>query len=341
MNSFIKESRNIVRSLIQLVILGVMFCYQFATGKSLFIACYANTIDAGLQLNVILDSALTAFKQLLAPLALFSTAFYDVALEGTDKIDVPYYPLETATSKDFTGTYIFDKGTATQKKEITINKRKYQPMSYTSAEARRQPKFDPEKLGQLKGWKLAEDVLVDILSVVTAANFGAAAFTGIASTFDGDDAIELRTKATQAKWPSQGRGIVIDPTYVGELSKDMIAGGGMATYDRDVAGDALNFPRAFGFSWAETNVIPGNGENLVGFSVFQSAIIVGFSPVEPVAEVRELLSDYQIVTDTDTGISLEYRQWGDADTDTAKRTIECNYGYAPGEAAALQRIVSA
>jgi hypothetical protein len=313
---------------------------KFVTGLTTMPVCAANEIASELQLDLVLESAMIAFKQILHPLALFSTAFYDVPLEGTDIVQVPYYPLETAASKDFDGSYVFDKGTNTLSKPVTINKRKYQPLSFTSAEKRRQPKFDPEILGQLKGAKLAEDVLVDILSVVTAANFPTVGFTGAASDFDVDDVIDLDVAVTEAKWPVQGRGIITKPAYLGGLAKDMNSAGGMATFERDANGGVINFPTLAGFSFGPSNVIPSNGENLTGMVVYRSAILVGFSPIEPVAEVMSKLNRYEVVTDEITGLTLEYREWGDPDTDTAKRTIECNYGYAKGEVAALQRIRS-
>lgn len=301
----------------------------------------ANSIAAALQLDLVLDSAMTAFKQTLMPLALIATAFYDEPLQGTNKIQVPYYPIETAASKDFNGSYVFDKGTDTQAKEVTVDKRKYQPLSYTSEELRRQPRFDPEKLGALKGAKLAEDVMADILSVVTNANYGAAIFTGAAADYDVDDVIDHEATLTAAKWPKLGRGCIIGPTYIGGLKKDMNANGGAATFSRDSNGSAVNFPSMHGFSWAESNIIPANGENLVGMYVFNSAILAGFNPIEPAPEVMANLVAYEVYTDDETGISIEYRAWGDPDSDTAKRTIEVNYGFAKGETAALKRLVSA
>lgn len=301
----------------------------------------ANTVAAALKLDLMLDAAMTAFKQTLLPLAMIATAFYDMPLEGTDKAQVTYYPIETAASKDFAGTYVFDKGTDTQAKEITINKRKYQPLAYTSEELRRQPKFDPEKLGALKGAKLAEDVLTDIFSIVTLANYGAAIFTGAASDLDVDDVIDMEATLTAAKWPRNGRGIIVGPTYIAGLKKDMNSSGGFATFNRDSNGDAVNFPSLSGFSFADTNIIPANAENLVGMAVFNSGILAGFAPIEPAPEVMDKLTAYETYTDEETGLTIEYRSWGDPDTDTAKREIECNYGYAVGEAAALKRFVSA
>ena len=50
---------------------------------------------------------------------------------------------------------------------------------------------------------------------------------------------------------------------------------------------------------------------------------------------------YEIVTDEATGISIEFRQWGDPDSDQTRMIIEANYGFAKGEAAAINRLVSA
>lgn len=301
----------------------------------------ANTISSDLQLDLVLASAMEAFKEYLTPLALFSTVFNDVPLQGTDKVQVPYYPLETAASKTFNGSYVFDAGTNTQSKELTINTRKYQPLSFTSAELARNPRFDPERLGRLKGQKLAEDVLIDIWSLITASNYGSYAFAGAASDFDVDDTIDLEVAVTTAKWPVAGRGLILKPAYIGGLKKDMNANGGLATFGIGTNGSLETFPVVNTFNLAHSNVIPANSENLIGFASFPSALLVGFSPIQPAPEVMDQLSRYEVVSDPATGISLEYRQWGDADSDTAKRVIEVNYGKAVGEAAALKRLLSA
>lgn len=302
-----------------------------------------NNISADLQLDVILDSAMTAFKEILTPLAMFSTVFKDVPLQGTDKVIVPYYPLDTQAAKDFVPAngYEFDQDTNTATRELTINKRKYKPISFTSTEWNRQPMLDWEKLGRMAGMKLAEDVLVDIWSIITAANYGVPVFTGAAADFDVDDVIDIRTACDQAKWPQGNRSMIVDPTYMGGLTKDMNANGGIATYERDPNGGILTFPTIGGFSFAQSNIIPANAENLIGMVLYESAILVGFSPIEPTPEVRQQLNTYRVVSDPDSQISLEYREWGDPDMDTAKRTIEVNYGFNFGEQAALKRMTSA
>lgn len=115
-----------------------------------------NTIPQALRRSLILKSAMEEFKHKLISLGLFSTVLPNVPLEGNNEIDIPYIPLATSASKDFDGSYKFDKGDIESRK-IAVNKRKYQSLTFTSEEKARQPYYDPVTLGKLKSAKLAED----------------------------------------------------------------------------------------------------------------------------------------------------------------------------------------
>ena len=300
----------------------------------------ATTISSELKLNVVLDSALVALREALLPISSFSTVYNSVPLQGTDKIAVPFFPQATDATSDFNGTYSFNDTNAINSREITVNKRKYQALSFTSSELARQPYFNPEQLGFLKGRKLAEDILKDILSVVTLANYGAPVHTGAASTFDSDDMITIKTALDQAKWSKTARTMILDNTYEGALLKDA----GIKNASAVGTASAIQngqLPSIAGFNVIGTNLIPGNSQNLVGMVALPEAILVAFSPVTPSAGVRNNLTAYETVTDPETGLTIEYRSWGDPDTDTEKSVIEVNYGYAKGHEAALKRIVSA
>lgn len=177
-----------------------------------------NTIPSALRRSLILKSAMEAFKHKLISLGLFSTVLRNVPLEGNNEIDIPYIPLATSASKDFDGTYKFDKGDMESRK-ITIDRRKYQSLTYTSEEKARQPYFDPVTLGRLKGAKLAEDVLLDILSVITAENFGDAILTRNAADFDTDDIIDLETKIDELEWPDSPRGMLLKSSYMANVRR--------------------------------------------------------------------------------------------------------------------------
>ena len=229
-----------------------------------------------------------AFKHKLISLGLFSTVLRNVPLEGNNEIDIPYIPLATSASKDFDGTYKFDKGDMESRK-ITVNRRKYQSLTYTSEEKARQPYFDPVTLGRLKGAKLAEDVLLDILSVITAENFGDAILTRNAADFDTDDIIDLETKIDELEWPDSPRGMLLKSSYMANVKKDIKTSGGLSTFGFSPLGE---LPNLMGFSFSKFNRLPDNGEKLQGFIVYPSAIMVALAPIAPTANVMKQLSTY-------------------------------------------------
>lgn len=295
---------------------------------------------SALKLDKILRNGIRALKKRLSPVLALSTVMRDQVLTETNKVQVPFYALETMTSKDFDGSYNFAGGDGTvAAREVTVNKRKYQTLEFTSKELRRNSVVDLNMVMQLKIEKLAEDILNDIWSVVTNANFGAAIFTGAASTFDRSDLVDIRSDLSQVNWPHAGRSLILESDYEGALVKEATA---VATEDGDTVRREGSVKRLVGFDLFEHPNMPGNGENLVGAAVLPYAILTAFSPIEPADEVKDNLSDYKIITD-DQGapLSLEYRSWGDPNSDTARRIIEVNYGYAKGDAAQLKRLVSA
>lgn len=297
------------------------------------------TIPAGLQKDVILSAALSALKLKLISLGIFSIAFRNVKLEGTDKMEVPYYPLEGSASKDFdqNNGYEFGDSYAQGVREVTVNKRKYQPLSISSAQFARQPQLNLEEVGKQKGDKLAEDIVTDILSFITAANFGAAVYTGLASTIDFDVVNEtIGAACDQAKWRKAGRSLALHSAYYRRIVGDLKDASLYASSDPVKKGVLEGVA---GFDVYSEDSIPGNAENLVGFAAYKSAMLIGFSPVQPKDEGR--IVEYQTMSDEDTGLTLEYRRWFDPDADMEKSVIECNYGYDLGEAAALKRIISA
>jgi hypothetical protein len=299
-----------------------------------------NDVDPALATNTLLDYTLRAFKRAMLPLSAFSTKFNDVQIRRGKNVEVPYYPLVTAASKDFDTCYVFDDDYTLGTREVPVNKRKYQEFTITGDDLARLPQLKVEEMGRMYGEKIAYDILEDILTVVTAANFGAAAFTGASTTFDSDDVTDLATVADIIPWPKTGRSLVVTPAYKGNLFKDGDVRLEYAYGDAGVIRDDM-LPKVGGFGFDWSPAIPANGENLVGFISFPSAILVAFSPVAPPPMARKVMSQYEVVADPDTGIMLEYRAWGDPGCDADYHVIEANYGYAKGEADALRRLVSA
>jgi hypothetical protein len=315
----------------------------------------ANTIDAGLQRQVILqDVVIRDFARRVISLNMFSTVFRDVPLQGLDTVEVPYYDLDTSASTPFvSGTgYTTVGNTTSSKREIQIGEgtggtgivgaghcRLYQALAFSSQEIARQPYLKVAELAGLKAEKLAFDIWQDILSVITVANFGAAAITKAAAQFDSDQIALL--KLACKKWPEGGRGLVLDSAYDANLLQDPSFKFALNAASDLAIKEGRLFPRVMGFDYTENPNIPANGINLVGFAVWKYAILVAFAPVPPVEEVRRAGTVWEMITDPATGITMEYRQFGTNTTDVATNVIESSYGYAAGLKTALKMIVSA
>lgn len=305
----------------------------------------ANNIDANLKRVLILNETVRDFALRVLPLRLFSSTFLNLALEGTDTVAVAYYPLQTAASQDFAngdgtgGTgYQFGQATNTQSKLITVNKRKYQPLDYSSYDFQRQPWFDAVRLGKMNAEKLGVDILTDILSVLTVANFGNPVKNQQAGAYTSDDIVDLRGDANLLSWPELGRSLIVDSTVDTSLSKDPSYKLALNIGTSAVIQEG-KFPNLSGFEYAWMPNFPENGINLLGCIAFASAILSAFAPINPAPGVRQQLVAYEIATDPMTGISLNYRHWGLAQADRDYEVIESAYGYQAGVANALRLLV--
>lgn len=302
-------------------------------------------ISSDLKIVKMLDGALRGFTPVMRSLAAtFTTRFNEstrpIGTRGDDVV-VPYYPIESAASSDFvdgTGYVFTSSGPNANARKVAITSRKYQPLIVSSAELNRS-NFELGALGELKGRKLAQDVFADIMSLITSSNYGAAALTGAAGTFDYDDVVDLGAVADAAHWPTDMRSLVTKATYLANLKKDGVLKDASAFGSASAVRDGT-IGRVGGFDVVDCEFIPANSQNLVGFIAYPSAILVATSPIQPSDKARALI-DYQIVADEETGISFEYRSWFDEDLDAEKWVVECNYGKLAGEAAAIKRIVSA
>ena len=305
-------------------------------------------ISTNLKVAEIMDAALTAFLRAPVPLRAWNMIGNKEqrGLQRGDTMRVPYYPLVATASEDWvpaTG-YDFTNGVPNvDTREVTIDKRKYQPIVTTSTELSRF-NYSPAEIGRVKGNKLAIDVTADILSVVTAANYGAAAFTGAANTFDSDSVIDVRNACKKDNWPStQDWFLILDTDYHTNLEKDADIKPAYSYGNTDPIQEGM-FGRLAGFNVMSTNEIPGNGENLVGMATTRSGILIGNAPIAPGGgrdDVANRTVEYETITDPGTGITLEYRKWFDENLDQVREVLEMNYGYALAEAAAIKRIVSA
>lgn len=325
-------------------------------------ALNSNSLDADLKRIVLLQEFVRNFAIVLAPIRLFCTTFESVPLAGTDYAVVRYYPLQAAgqsQSYDPSTGYNVAANTTTNSKKVliggagtansgvnaaanTANDRKYIASQWDSLTLRRQPGFDSLEMTKLNAQRLAIDVWSDVVSrVITAANYGPAVLNVAGSGFGGDNVADLQHQANIANWPTTGgRSMVLDSTLFTSALKDPVFRTVASSGDRKYA-----LQSAYGFD--ELAVVPTltsyspAGENLAGWIAFKSAVLFATAPIIPAPEVRKVMAGYEIVTDEETGITLEFRRQGNAQLDQATQIMQCCYGAICGVSAALKRITSA
>lgn len=300
------------------------------------------TIPSELKRDVLLRTAMRAFKNRILPIMAFARKFESIPLEGTDKIRVPYFPLASGATTNFNPANGYDtvNSQTLQTKEVTVNKRKYRAIQFTSVEWNRQPFLSLEEFVQLEAEKLADDILTDVFTVVTAANYPGTTIGALAaSAFDVDELLTLRRMCGQDNWPNAPRSVVLDSSFAEYLLRDSRVH--LENYGSAEAVREGRVPRVAGFDIYEVPNLPANGaEKLAGMAVIPSALAVAFSPIRPHPVLTQTVLQYQVVTDPDTGLSLEYRRFADAKMDSVMEVIECNYGFEKLETAALKRIVT-
>jgi hypothetical protein len=384
----------------------------------------SNTIASELQLTEVLDAALVAFRRAILPLQQFATAYSPVQLKGDNSMAVPYYPLSTSDSatRANNGSYkALATATTTQARKVVINKNKVQALSFTSEDRARQPMFDPEMHGRLKGEKLAFDIIADIFARFRHSDFTSGTIPAVAAaSFDENDVADLAQLCMESFWPETGRSLILNPAFHFNLLKQgqiidasksadprafrdamiqrilgfeemgtaglpsnngapfaitatastnvvsavahglsngdrvifpTLAGGAgltaasVAYFVRDAAADSFKISATIGGAEVDITTNYSSGtcrkfENITGIAAVPSALLVGFAPVEPTAAVRSQLYDYRIVTDSYSGIVLEYKHIGYGDTDEEVQVIECHYGDGLGETNAAKLITT-
>ena len=291
----------------------------------------------GIQDDIIARSVIQGFTANIAPMAALNTIFSDAASNRGDRVSVPRLAsaLDAAADKSVGGAYTI-QDIDSDAVEIILNKHKYVSMGADDIEVANSSALALERYGVRKGNLLAKTVVQDVFSEITAANFGGAAFTGAASTFDEDDVADIADVCDDADMPADDRYLVLSNAYITALRK--------VGAIKDTSGYGFNaiqsgvIPMLHGFKIIPSNIIPGNGENLVGFATDGSGIASAFRYLAPQDGNKYDRAEPVV---GEGGITLGLRNWYSEDFGNQRSVMECVYGYETGLAAGIKRLVSA
>jgi hypothetical protein len=281
------------------------------------------------------QSALQPFMSTLLPIRAFSTNF---SPEPADRLDTVRVPIVGAPSPsiDFSGSYTSNVDSTITVAPVQLNRHKFKTIHITARENAETSLNVLETLLQSAVKQLAQDVLTDIFTEITTVNFGAPAIPALASTtFNYKSVLGVREACAVANMPTGNRSLVLDSAYFSNLLGDDIVAKSFVTPIATTGVVDGVIRRLAGFDVFETNVIPGNGEKLVGFAAHPSAIAIAMRYLEPIAEYEEAGA----ITDPTTGLTFGYMRYTHTDSNRIFVTVECLYGFKVAIANGLKRIV--
>jgi len=280
------------------------------------------------------QSAIKPFMATLLPIRAFSSNF---SPEPADKLDTIRVPIVGAPSpaSDFSGSYTADVDSSIDVAPVQLNRHKYKTVHVTAREASETALNVLETLVGSAVKQLAQDVLQDIFTEITAANYGDPAIAALASTaFDYKKVLGVRESCANARMPSTDRALVLDAAYFSNLlGDDIVAKSFMTPVALPGVVDGV-IRRLAGFDVYETTILP-NTEKLVGFAGHPSCLAVAMRYLEPVAQYDEAGA----VTDPLTGLTFGYLRYTETSSNRIFVTVECLYGFKVAIAGGLRRIV--
>ncbi len=280
--------------------------------------------------------ALMPFMANLLPVTAFSTNFGPQQADRGDTVRVPLVGAPSGSS-DFAGDYTSNADSSITTVPVTLSRHKFKTVHITAREASETAMDALDVLVETAAQQLAQDVLLDIMTAITAANFGTPGIPALAaSNFDYKKVLNLRETCGSAKMPASPRSLVLDAGYYTNLlADDVVARSFNLNLSAPGVTDAL-IRRLAGFDLFETVVIPpDHAEKLVGFAVHPSAMAVAMRYLQPVAEYQQAGA----VTDPQTGMTFGYLRFTDTRSNRIFVTVECLYGFTAAKTDALRRIV--
>jgi hypothetical protein len=280
--------------------------------------------------------ALMPFMSNLLPVTAFSTDFSPMPADKLDTVRVPLVGAPS-TSSDFAGDYSANADSTVTVVPVTLNRHKYKTVHVTARESAETSLNALEALVEAAAQQLAQDVLVDIFSCITLANFGAPGIAALAATaFDYKKVLSLRDACGIAKMPPNPRSLILDSGYyTNMLADDVVAKSFNLNLNAPAVTEGM-VKRIAGFNLHETTLIPSDhAEKLVGFAAHSSAVAVAMRYLQPVADYQQAGA----VTDPTTGMTFGYLRFTDTRANKIFVTLECLYGFAPAKTDALKRIV--
>lgn len=297
----------------------------------------ATSIHANLVSDIIADKVIEAFTAELVALTAFSTDFSPEAekIGATVTVGIP----ANITASTTQNAYETEDSGVLGSVQVPLTGYAKATVAITDAQAANSPSAKLEKFAVQQAKAVARKIIVDAWALIINATY-AQKVTKALAAFTSADVRALRVLLSKADVPMSDRSLILNPDYYDKITADTVItiANAMAYGGPEVVREGM-IPRLLGFAVHESNIVPANAENLVGFAVHPSAMAIAIRPLTPQAPTEYL--ETRIISDAKTGISLGYRRHYAPGSGKHFCTFEATYGAVAAVPAGLARIVSA
>lgn len=290
----------------------------------------SNTI-AGVNLAAIAQESLPSLQALFAPLNAVTTDFSSEIADRGASITTRY-PVNV-TAQDLSLGFI-RTGVETVAKTITLNQYPGFVYGFNDLERSKSSINLNDLFINPAMTALGKSVFGTVWNLVTSSNFDSVGIN--ASNFDRSDLADLSARLTSQGMPTEGRAVLLNPTYFASLVKSLNS----AEFPGFIREKAEGFiPRVAGFDVYQSSECDANGQGLGGFAFHKSALLFASRRVnaDGAAEMGAQIADVVV---PQLNLPVQMRRFYDVNSAELVYALGCLYGATPGRAEAGVRIVA-
>lgn len=175
---------------------------------------------------------------------------------------------------------------------------------------------------------LGTKLVMALLAGVTAAKFPLS-YEQAAVNFDRTDVRKVKTLLNKAKVPDIGRFMLLNSDYAEGVSLDSVVVANPSGANAGVLTSG-QMPRIDNFGISEFTDLPDNGERLAGIAGNREALLMALRVPEVPAEQALIPGRIRVVTEPNTGLSVQQRTYYDMKLGKLVESLTVFYGVGVG-----------
>lgn len=292
----------------------------------------SNTI-AGVNLAEIAQESLSALQSVFAPLNGIATDFSaDISARGESV--TTRYPSNPSAQNLASGYTV--SGVQTTARTVNLNTFYGFVWGFNDLERSKSSIMLNDLFIQPAATALGRKVFGDLWALVTASNFANTPLDVSAGNFSRSSLIDLSADLTIVGAPSEGRSVIVNPTYYGSILKTL----NTAEYPGFISEKANgSVPTISKFSIYETDLADDNGEDLAGFAFQKNALLMAARRVDATGatQVGVEVEDFII---PGLNLPVQMRRWYNPTTGELCYSMGVLYGVQIGRAEFGTRITT-